>query len=106
MIELIFVIVIIGILAAVAIPKLAATRDDAKKSAELANIQSCLSSVAAEYQATATTNYLTDANGACQKPGIGTSTSTDANGGVLLTVSGSLTGKQQSSIISGTGVSY
>ena len=30
MIELIFVIVIIGILAAVAIPKLAATRDDAK----------------------------------------------------------------------------
>ena len=33
MIELIFVIVIIGILAAVAIPKLAATRDDAKISA-------------------------------------------------------------------------
>ena len=32
MIELIFVIVIIGILAAVAIPKLAATRDDAKVS--------------------------------------------------------------------------
>ena len=30
MIELIFVIVILGILAAVAIPKLAATRDDAK----------------------------------------------------------------------------
>ncbi len=36
MIELIFVIVIIGILAAVAIPKLAATRDDAKISS-LAN---------------------------------------------------------------------
>ena len=33
MIELIFVIVIIGILAAVAIPKLSATRDDAKVSA-------------------------------------------------------------------------
>ncbi len=32
MIELIFVIVIIGILAAVAIPKLAATRDDAEAS--------------------------------------------------------------------------
>ena len=30
MIELIFVIVILGILAAVAIPRLAATRDDAK----------------------------------------------------------------------------
>jgi len=37
MIELIFVIVIIGILAAVAIPKLAATRDDAKASTELNN---------------------------------------------------------------------
>jgi len=37
MIELIFVIVIIGILAAVAIPKLAATRDDAKISQIVAN---------------------------------------------------------------------
>jgi len=38
MIELIFVIVILGILAAVAIPKLAATRDDAKMSAMMSNI--------------------------------------------------------------------
>ena len=37
MIELIFVIVIIGILAAVAIPKLAATRDDAEVSTIVAN---------------------------------------------------------------------
>jgi len=37
MIELIFVIVIIGILAAVAIPKLAATRDDAEVSKIVAN---------------------------------------------------------------------
>ena len=37
MIELIFVIVIIGILAAVAIPKLAATRDDAKISNIVSN---------------------------------------------------------------------
>jgi len=37
MIELIFVIVIIGILAAVAIPKLAATRSDAQVSAIIAN---------------------------------------------------------------------
>jgi len=37
MIELIFVIVIIGILATVAIPKLAATRDDAKISQIIAN---------------------------------------------------------------------
>ncbi|WP_067331628.1 type II secretion system GspH family protein [Sulfurovum riftiae] len=38
MIELIFVIVIIGILAAVAVPKLAATRDDAKISALAKNV--------------------------------------------------------------------
>ncbi|WP_318526699.1 type II secretion system protein [Sulfurospirillum oryzae] len=38
MIELIFVIVILGILAAVAIPRLAATRDDAKVSASATNI--------------------------------------------------------------------
>lgn len=37
MIELIFVIVILGILAAVAVPKLAATRDDAKQSTLIAN---------------------------------------------------------------------
>ena len=38
MIELIFVIVILGILAAVAIPRLAATRDDAKVSAAASDI--------------------------------------------------------------------
>ncbi len=38
MIELIFVIVILGILAAVAIPKLAATRDDAQITKMMANI--------------------------------------------------------------------
>ena len=45
MIELVFVIVVIGILAAIAIPKFAATRDDAtivKGKATLANIQSGL----------------------------------------------------------------
>jgi len=39
MIELIFVIVIIGILAAVAIPKLAANRDDAKISKTVSNLK-------------------------------------------------------------------
>ena len=42
MIELIFVIVIIGILAAVAIPKLAATRDDAKVSAIITHARKTL----------------------------------------------------------------
>jgi prepilin-type N-terminal cleavage/methylation domain-containing protein len=51
MIELIFVIVIIGILAAVAIPKLAATRDDAKVAKELTNLSTCISDVGAVYTA-------------------------------------------------------
>jgi prepilin-type N-terminal cleavage/methylation domain-containing protein len=41
MIELIFVIVILGILAAVAIPKLAATREDARVTKEMANAKQC-----------------------------------------------------------------
>ncbi len=60
MIELIFVIVIIGILAAVAIPKLAATRDDAQSSALAANIRTCIADAAAEYQAK---NALADLTG-------------------------------------------
>ena len=47
MIELIFVIVILGILAAVAIPKLAATRDDAKVAAMTQQIQSALGEIPA-----------------------------------------------------------
>ncbi len=49
MIELIFVIVIIGILAAVAIPKLAATRDDAKISTELNNLATCINDSGSAY---------------------------------------------------------
>ena len=45
MIELIFVIVILGILAAVAIPKLAATRTDAKVSAIAQQIQSAVQEI-------------------------------------------------------------
>ncbi len=51
MIELIFVIVIIGILAAVAIPKLAATRDDAKFSQALADAKTCVQDAGAAYTA-------------------------------------------------------
>jgi len=49
MIELIFVIVIIGILAAVAIPKLAATRDDAKISNIVANARTLSGDVTSFY---------------------------------------------------------
>ncbi len=51
MIELIFVIVIIGILAAVAIPKLAATRDDAKVSVCMQEATQILDAITARYTA-------------------------------------------------------
>jgi len=51
MIELIFVIVIIGILAAVAIPRLAATRDDAKIATCMDGASSFMQQVSAYYTA-------------------------------------------------------
>ena len=51
MIELIFVIVIIGILAAVAIPRLAATRDDAEIAKEIQNLSTCIQDLGAAYTA-------------------------------------------------------
>ena len=52
MIELIFVIVILGILAAVAIPKLAATRQDAAASASIASWKTAIAQVQATTLAT------------------------------------------------------
>lgn len=49
MIELIFVIVILGILAAVAIPRLAATRDDAEVSKAATNIQTLITDLGSYY---------------------------------------------------------
>jgi prepilin-type N-terminal cleavage/methylation domain-containing protein len=49
MIELIFVIVIIGILAAVAIPRLAATRDDAKVAACVADVTTLMKDLSSYY---------------------------------------------------------
>jgi len=49
MIELIFVIVIIGILAAVAIPRLAATRDDAKVSACVQDVATLMQDLSTYY---------------------------------------------------------
>ncbi len=56
MIELIFVIVILGILAAVAIPKLTATRDDAKAAKAAANLAIAVKDMGAQYTATADLN--------------------------------------------------
>lgn len=51
MIELIFVIVILGILAAVAIPRLAATRDDAEVTRAAADIATLYNDLATSYTA-------------------------------------------------------
>ncbi|MDY4860579.1 MAG: type II secretion system protein, partial [Campylobacter sp.] len=61
MIELIFVIVILGILASVAIPRLAATREDAEISAAVANLRTLVSDVTAYY--TAKGEFDTNTNG-------------------------------------------
>ena len=59
MIELIFVIVIIGILAAVAIPKLAANRDDATAAKCVQDISSVISETTTEYAKLGYTDFQT-----------------------------------------------
>ena len=54
MIELIFVIVILGILAAVAIPKLAATRDDARIASAASEISTAVTDFGSRYTARGT----------------------------------------------------
>jgi len=60
MIELIFVIVIIGILSAVAIPRLSATRDDARISQMISNARIAVGDIG-NYIATSGINELTSA---------------------------------------------
>ena len=51
MIELIFVIVILGILSAIALPQLSATRDDAKSAKAYQNLATCISDIGSRYTA-------------------------------------------------------
>jgi type II secretory pathway pseudopilin PulG len=60
MIELVFVIVILGILASVAIPKLAATRDDAKIASKASEIQAAISEIPAYVTAQGKVDSLKD----------------------------------------------
>ncbi len=92
MIELIFVIVIIGILAAVAIPKLAATRDDAKVSQAIANAKTCVNDVAAHYQAQNAVPAKADIPACNSLPVTVDGTTIDAQiGATAVTVSGTST---------------
>ena len=52
MIELVFVIVILGILASVAVPRLAGTKADAEESAAVANLRTLVSDLNTYYVAT------------------------------------------------------
>ncbi len=79
MIELIFVIVILGILAAVAIPRLSATRDDAKASTELTNISTCISEIGSSYTATGSENNTSAACESVVCATIAPGTLTDGN---------------------------
>jgi len=63
MIELIFVIVVIGILSAIAIPKFAATRDDAVITKAMATIGSIRSAIATERQKRILRGEFADING-------------------------------------------
>jgi len=64
-IELIFIIVIIGILAAIAIGKLSTTRDDAKLSAVVSNMHICIVDANAYYIATHRDFNIADHSSAC-----------------------------------------
>ncbi len=88
MIELIFVIVILGILAAVAIPKLAATRDDAEQTNLAANARTCLGDLAALRISKGTTVLLTDSP-ACEAANDATA-GTVALSGDTLTITGTI----------------
>ena len=62
MIELIFVIVILGVLASVALPRLAATRDDAEVAKAATNLATAVSDITAYY--TAKGKFQNDQGGA------------------------------------------
>ena len=98
MIELIFVIVILGILAAVAIPKLAATRSDAKVVSELTSAAQALQNLGSEFTAKGSfSDYtVTDANNAVECFVFTLDNATDGN--ISLSVIGAASGACPSAI--------
>lgn len=97
MIELIFVIVILGILAAVAVPRLAATRDDAKVTAAAADISTLYKDLGTYYTAqgkwadnnASTGNAVMDGNTSVKKmTNVSTAASTSGTGKILVGIDG------------------
>ena len=66
-IELIFIMVIIGVLASIAIGKLSTTRDDAKLSATVANMSICITDASTFYTATGIDFTEEDHSYACDR---------------------------------------
>ena len=84
MIELIFVIVILGILAAVAIPKLAATRDDAKIAAVSQQVQAAIAEIPAYVTAQGNVVNLTTMSQVLQQLSTQGKTATNGNPAIAL----------------------
>lgn len=80
MIELIFVIVIIGILAAVAIPKLAANRDDAEASTCVHEVGQLISEISSQYTQLGNATFKTTGIGAMTNIKVDVSTTGDSRG--------------------------
>ncbi len=96
MIELIFVIVIIGILAAVAIPKLSATRDDAMDAKVRSNVSTCMLDYVESYTATETADTSSPA---CMSKDVAGNALSISTFGDDVTISGAL---QDTSVYSKT----
>lgn len=86
MIELIFVIVILGIMGAVAFSKLAATRDDAKIAVTCEHIATCITDMGLSYTAKHSATLAESA--ACSDEDVQPLVSL-GSGGATITVSGS-----------------
>jgi len=87
MIELIFVIVILGILAAVAIPKLAATRDDAKIAKGASAIATAVADMGAYYTSQgdfSTVGSMTNVKFVTSQDGSTDADNTDMNGSATI----------------------
>jgi len=108
MIELIFVIVILGILAAVAIPKLAATRDDAKLATARSNVGTCITDMGSLYTAQGDINAtVLSADPACAKANAYKSGAVTVSGKNGLTVDNkTFPGFEATYKFGGTNVSY
>ena len=104
MIELIFVIVIIGILAAVAIPKLAATRDDAKKSQAIADAKTCVNDAGAAYTAGQTISSATSV--ACTAAASNTIVSATVSTSSVVVSGSGISSLDGTHTFGGTGVTY